>query len=173
MSDAPWQPLVSALELELERLQALHAVAREGREPLLKLDVAEVEAWAARKQAALDALADASRSRAAIQDELLPAPARGASGSGSLAAAVTLQALLARASETIATRLRQLRDGLRAERDALALVLARNDALARQVLQFTRERAGGLAESTRAPVYDGSGRRSEAPSTGELFRRSI
>ena len=174
MSPNPhWHRLVEALEAELRLLGRLRDAADEGKEPLVRLDVPEVEAWTARQNALMEELAHAGAARAVHQEACLPPAARGIAGDGPLARTVTLHALVAAAPPEEGRRLRQQRDALRQLRDEIAVITRRNEVLIAQVLEFGQHLGEGLAESTTEHAYDARGQSAESKRSGELFRRSI
>ena len=174
MSPNPhWQRLVEALEIELSLLGRLRDVADEGKEPLVRLDVPEVEAWTARQQGIIEQLGSAGRVRAEHQEACLPPAARGIAGDGPLARTVTLHALVAAAPPSEGRRLRQQRDALRQLRDEIAVISRRNEVLIAQVLEFSQHLGEGLVESTTEHAYDANGQSAESQRSGELFRRSL
>lgn len=174
MSPNPqWKRLVEALDSELSLLARLRNHADAGQDPLVRLDVPAVETWSLKQAELLDDLAAAGAERAENQEACLPTPARGISGSGRLARAVTLHALAAAAPAFCAQQLRQQRDALRQLRDEIAVLSRRNEVLIAQVLEFTQHLGQGLVTQTRNPGYDASGQASAQASSGELFRRSI
>jgi flagellar biosynthesis/type III secretory pathway chaperone len=174
MSPNPhWQRLVEALESELKLLGRLRDVADEGKAPLVRLDVPEVEAWTARQHEIMAKLATAGAKRARHQEACLPASARGIAGDGPLARTVTLHAIVAAAPPTESRRLRQQRDALRQLRDEIAVISRRNEVLIGQVLEFTQHLGEGLVESTTEHAYDAQGQSADKQRSGELFRSSI
>lgn len=174
MSPNPhWQSLVEALEAELRLLGRLRDVADEGKEPLVRLDVPEVEAWTARQHEIMQELAQAGIARAEHQEACLPPAARGIAGDGPLARTITLHALVAAAPPVQGRRLRQQRDALRQLRDEIAVISRRNETLIAQVLEFSQHLGEGLAEQTTESAYDAQGRSAEQRRSGELFRRAL
>ncbi len=174
MSPNPhWQRLVEALHVELTLLGRLRDIADEGKEPLVCLDVPEVEAWTARQHTLMGELADAAVARARHQEACLPPAARGIAGDGPLARTVTLHALVAAAPPAQGRRLRQQRDALRQLRDEIAVITRRNEVLIAQVLEFSQHLGEGLVESTTEHAYDARGQSAESQRSGELFRRSL
>ena len=170
-----WEALLDALLAELTLLEELRTLTLAAAQPLGNLDVAGVEAWVRTQGELLARLGQASRARAASQDSCLPARARGVSGSGPLAANVTMQNLIVRAPMHIGDRLRTFRDGLRQLRDDIALASARNEILIRHVLEFTDHFGEGLTSPDGAPAaYDARGQTATgARGTGDLFNSAL
>jgi hypothetical protein len=171
--ETSFQSLVEALDTEITLLRQLRELGEQAYGPLLRLEVAAVEAWVADQASLLRRIADAAAVRADLQEACLPPRARGIAGGGGLATTVTLHALVARAPREHAAQLRQQRDALRQLRDEIAVVSARNEALIGQVLSFTDHLGDGLAASTRTRGYDASGRQDDASLSGELFTGAI
>ncbi len=168
-NDTPFATLADALENELSLLVELRDLGVSAHEPLVGLDLPAVERWTRAQHELLLKLSEAAAHRADLQEACLPARARGIAGGGGLATTVTLHALIARAPEGPAKRLRQQRDTLRQLRDEIAAISARNEALTRQVLEVTDHLGQGLQEQTRQPGYDSTGAGASDTISGELF----
>ena len=171
--ETSFQSLVEALDAEITLLSQLRDLGERAYGPLLRLEVSTVETWVAEQASMLRRIADAAALRADLQEACLPPRARGIAGGGGLATTVTLHALVARAPQEHASRLRQQRDALRQLRDEIAVVSARNEALIGQVLSFTDHLGEGLVASTRTRRYDASGQQDDAALSGELFTGAI
>jgi len=172
-TDAPFSTLADALDFEFRLLTELRDLGVAAHRPLVNLDLAGVERWTRTQEALLGRLAEASATRADVQEACLPVNARGLAGSGGLAATVTLHALIARAPVASAGRLRQQRDALRQLRDEIAAISARNEALSRQVLAMTDHLGEGLQAATRSSSYDSNGQGAEVSLSGDLFTGAI
>ena len=171
--ESSFQSLVEALDTEITLLRQLRDLGERAYGPLLRLEIATVEAWVAEQASLLGRISEAAAVRADLQEACLPPRARGIAGGGGLATTVTLHALVARAPSAHAARLRQQRDALRQLRDEIAIVSTRNEAMIGQVLSFTDHLGDGLAASTRTRGYDASGQQNDAVHSGELFTGAI
>ncbi len=169
----PFASLADALQRELKLLAELRDLGIRAHHPLVGLDLVGVEGWVKEQNVLLGRLAQAGLTRIQLQEHCLPKRARGLFGASGLATTVTLHALISRAPARAAERLRQQRDALRQLRDEIAAISARNEALARQVLDMTDHLGDGLQASARTPSYTATGHGSEVTTSGDLFSRSI
>jgi hypothetical protein len=163
-SISPWQELVLALDQEIDLVRALRDLAASARTALSRVQVAAVIDWVQRQRAVLERLDAAGRLRREVIERCLGAAA---------GAAATFRTLLAVAPEEVVPRLRQQSEDLRKLCDEVAVHSARNEAVVRQVLEFTDDIGRNLVARQETPSYAATGRRAQLAMAGDLLRQAL
>ncbi len=162
---SPWQELVQALDQEIDLVRSLRDLVANVRQALARIQVSLVLDWVGRQRSLLTRLEEAGAVRREVIARCIP----GAADVG----AVSFRTLIAVAPEEAAPRLREQSESLRQLRDEVAQHSARNEALVRQVLEFTDEIGRSLASRHDDPSYVATGRRAQLAMAGDLVRQSL